>query len=143
MYKQSCNKLVVKWLEDYFDAEDFDYTWMDRYGSIFEFADYYINFSTILDCYKYNVTKEQFFDWYDQSVEQTTDLSLPDFILLPEKREEVRQKHLKELEQRVKTAEKELEKEIEKYTCTYYCSGTDTSMRCIHCGKLKYEHNGQ
>jgi len=27
--------------------------------------------------------------------------------------------------------------------CDYYVSGTDTSMRCIHCGKLKWEHSGQ
>lgn len=25
-------------------------------------------------------------------------------------------------------------------TCRTYCSGTDTSMRCIHCGKMKWEH---
>jgi hypothetical protein len=24
--------------------------------------------------------------------------------------------------------------------CNYYCSGTDTSMRCIHCNRLKWEH---
>lgn len=24
--------------------------------------------------------------------------------------------------------------------CRMYISGTDTSMRCIHCGKLKWEH---
>lgn len=25
-------------------------------------------------------------------------------------------------------------------TCRFYMSGTDTSMRCIHCGKTKWEH---
>jgi len=25
-------------------------------------------------------------------------------------------------------------------TCRTYCSGTDTSFRCIHCGKVKWEH---
>lgn len=26
-------------------------------------------------------------------------------------------------------------------TCRYYQSGTDTSCRCIHCGKSKWEHS--
>ena len=25
--------------------------------------------------------------------------------------------------------------------CNYYQSGTDTSCRCIHCGKTKWEHS--
>jgi hypothetical protein len=25
-------------------------------------------------------------------------------------------------------------------TCRFYMSGTDTSARCIHCGKTKWEH---
>lgn len=26
-------------------------------------------------------------------------------------------------------------------TCRYYQSATDTSFRCIHCGKTKWEHS--
>jgi hypothetical protein len=32
---------------------------------------------------------------------------------------------------------------IQLDNCNYYCSGTDTSMRCIHCGKLKWEQSGK
>lgn len=114
IYKQSCDKLVVKFLEDYFDAEYFDYTWIDT-GNIFQFADHYISVSTILECYKHKVSKEDFFNWYDSSLERQTDLSLANFIILPAKREEARKKHLAELEERVKTAEKELKQALEEY----------------------------
>jgi len=114
IYKQSCDKLVVKWLEDYFDAEYFDYDWIDT-GNIFQFADYFVNLSTVLECYKYKVSKEDFFSWYDDTLDQRTDLSLSNFILLPEKRKEARLKYLKELEERVKTAEKEFKKALEDY----------------------------
>lgn len=29
---------------------------------------------------------------------------------------------------------------IPEATCRFYVSGTDTSMRCIYCGKTKWEH---
>ena len=32
---------------------------------------------------------------------------------------------------------------LPKNICNYYQSGTDTSCRCIHCGKTKWEHNIQ
>lgn len=115
IYKQSCNKLVVKWLEDYFDAEYFDYTWIDNHGSIFEFADYFVNLSTVLNCYKHKISKEDFFNWYDESLNQQTDLSLAEFAILPAKREEARVKHLAELKERLETTEKELKQAIEEY----------------------------
>lgn len=114
-YKQSCNKLVVKWLEDYFDTKYFDYTWIDTHGSIFEFADYFVNLSTVLDCYKFNINKEDFFNWYNASLEQQTNLSLSEFVILPAKRKEARKKHLEELKLRIETAEKEFYKALEKY----------------------------
>ena len=30
---------------------------------------------------------------------------------------------------------------LPKNICNYYQSGTDTSCRCIHCGKTKWEHS--
>jgi hypothetical protein len=115
IYKQSCDKVVIKWLEDYFDAEYFDYTWVSYYGGVFQFADYYIDMNSILECYEHKVTKEDFFKWYESSLEQLTDLSLSDFTLLPEKREEARQKHLEDLRERVKMAEKEFKQAILEY----------------------------
>jgi hypothetical protein len=113
-YKQNCNKLVVKWLEDYFDAEYSDYTWIDT-GNIFQFADHYISMSTILECYKHKVSKEDFFNWYDAALEQQTDLSLAEFVILPAKREEARVKYLEGLKLRVEPAEKELKQAIDEY----------------------------
>lgn len=114
IYKQSCNKLVVKFLEDYFDAEYFDYTWIDT-GNIFQFADHYISVSTILECYKHKVSKEDFFNWYDSSLEQQTNLSLAEFVILPAKREEARKKHLEELKERLETAEKDFKQALSGY----------------------------
>lgn len=116
MYKQSCDKLVVKFLEDYFDAEYFDYTWVNYYGGVFEFADYYIDMNSILECYKYNVSKKQFFLWYDEVLSQQSTLSLSDFIILPAKREEARKKHLEELKLRVEWAEKEFKQALDEYS---------------------------
>jgi hypothetical protein len=123
-YRTSCDKLVVKWLEDYFDAEWFDYYWIN-FGDIFQFADYYVNVSTILECYEHNISKEQFFLWYDSSLAQQTTTSLSDFILFPAKREEARKKHL---EERLETAEKELKRALDEYKC-FYNPGMDTSGR--------------
>ncbi len=114
MYKQSCDKLVVKWLEDYFEAEYFDYDWIN-FGDIFQFADYYVNVLTILECYEHNISKEDFFNWYNSSLEQQTTISLSDFITAPSKREEARVKHLEELKERVKTAKEELNKAMLEY----------------------------
>ena len=113
-YKQSCDKLVVKWLEDYFDADYFDFSWVDT-GTIFQFVDYYLSVSTILECYKYKVSKEDFFNWYDETLLQQTDLSLADFVTLPTKREEARVKYLAELKLRAEWAEKEFKQALKEY----------------------------
>lgn len=115
IYKQSCDKLVVKFLEDYFDAEYFDYTWVNYYGGIFEFADYYIDMNSVLECYKYNVSKDQFFLWYDEVLSQQSNLSLYDFISSPAKRAEAIIKHLEEIRERINATKKELKQALEDY----------------------------
>ena len=115
IYKQSCDKLVVKFLEDCFDAEYFDYTWVNYYGGVFEFADYYIDMNCVLEFYKHKVSKEQFLLWYDEVLSQQSTLSLSEFIILPAKREEARKKHLEELKLRVEWAEKEFKQALEDY----------------------------
>ncbi len=118
-WKNLTDEIVEQWICNYFEMKDEDsYSWYwigDVVGGVLEFSDYFISFEEILKCFELKITKEQYFSWYEDSVSQKTDLSLSDFIFLPEKREEARIKHLEELRERVKTAEKELKKALEKY----------------------------
>ena len=85
------NEITENWIKDYFELEEdesVDFYWVaDDIGTIFEFADYFFNFSNVLDCYKYNINKEKLFLWYEYCLEeQFINISLANFILSPEER---------------------------------------------------------
>lgn len=78
-------------IREYFeipDDEEADFSWVgDDTGGIFEFADYFFNFSDVLACYKYKITKEQLFGWYDYCLQEPyVNISLARFILSPEEK---------------------------------------------------------
>ena len=112
------NKLTSRFLYDYFDDLDPDYWWVSNdVGGVFNYGDYFINFDTILTCYKLEITFEQFISWYDFSLSnQSVNISLAKYILSPKERKEAEEKHLVELKNRVELAEKEFQKAIEEYT---------------------------
>jgi len=122
-WRKLTNKITENWIIKYFELfdEDFedgiDYTWVgDDTGFIFEFADYYVNFSEVLDCYKHNVSKDQFHNWYEYCLEnQFVNISLAKFILSPEEKAQKEAEELKRLKDNVDFAEKELEKAMENY----------------------------
>ena len=68
------NKITSQWIKTYFELEEdeeVDADWVNNdIGSILEFANYYVSFSDILDCYKHKITKEQLFDWYDYCLQE-------------------------------------------------------------------------
>ena len=114
------NKITENWIREYFELEedeDIDVSWVaEDVGGIFEFADMWFDFSNILDCYKYNISRESLFLWYDYCLSnEFVNISLANFILSPEKRKEQEEKHLKELKQRVVEAEETLNKAMEEY----------------------------
>ena len=114
------NEITENWIKEYFELEEdesVDFYWVaDDIGTIFEFADYFFNFSNVLDCYKYNISKEKLFLWYDYCLEeQFVNISLAKFILSPQERKEAEEKYLEELRERVKSAEKEFKKALEEY----------------------------
>lgn len=122
LWEKSTNEIAEQWIIDYFElseeevASGIDYYWIgDEFAKVFEFADYYIDFSNVLDCYKLNVSKEQFFDWYNKTVESNLELSLSDFMISPKKLKEKEEKHLKELKNRLEYAENELFKALNQY----------------------------
>ena len=85
------NEITENWIKEYFELEEdesVDFYWVaDDIGTIFEFADYFFNFSNVLDCYKYNISKEKLFLWYDYCLEeQFVNISLAKFILSPEEK---------------------------------------------------------
>jgi len=110
------NEIVAGWIYKYFDIEDDEEVYFDwvTIGEVFQFADYWFSFSTVLECYKLNVSKEQLFEWYDKTLLQKNALSLSDFIL-PQKRLKSEQEYLQELEEKVIFAEQELNRAIEEY----------------------------
>ena len=112
------DEIVDQFLRDYFDDINPDYWWVSNdVGGVFNYGDYFINFDTILTCYKLDITFEQFISWYDFSLSnQSVNISLAKYILSPKERKEAEEKHLVELKNRVELAEKEFQKAIEEYT---------------------------
>lgn len=112
------NSLVEKFLYDYFDDVNPDYWWVSNdVGGILNYGDYFINFDTILTCYKLDITFEQFISWYDFCLSnQSVNISLAKYLLSPQERKEAEEKHLEELKNRVELAEKEFKKALDEYS---------------------------
>jgi hypothetical protein len=69
-----------------------------------------------LACYKLDVTEEQLLNWYYFCLDNhSVNISLAKFILSPKERKEQEEKHLSELKERVKSAEKEFKKALQRY----------------------------
>ena len=114
------NEITEQWLRDYFEIQEDEEIYFDwvanDVGGVFSFADYWISFENVLECYKLDVKKEDFFDWYDRCLEnQSFTLSLSNFILSPKERKEAEKKHLEELKDRVRSAEETLKQALENY----------------------------
>ena len=84
-WKELTDKMTRQWIKQYFgleEDEEITVDWVaEDVGGIFEFADYYFNFSNILDCYKYNISRESLFLWYDYCLEnQFVNISLARYL---------------------------------------------------------------
>ena len=110
-------KITNQFLLDYFDDNEPYYFYVgDEIGGVFNYGDYFFDFSNVLICYKLGVTKEQLFQWYDFCLEnQSTNISLDRYILNPQDKKEQEEKYLEELKERVKAAKKEFKKAIKNY----------------------------
>lgn len=118
LWQKSTNEITENWIRDYFEVEEDEEIYFDwvTVGGVFSFADYWISFENVLECYKLDVKREDFFDWYDKCLEnQSFTLSLSNFILSPEEKKEQEEKHLEELKDRVRSAEETLKQALEKY----------------------------
>ena len=109
--------IVDQFLRDYFDDNAPYWDWVQR-GGVFQYNDLWLDFQTVLDCYRLGVTDMQLLNWYDSSLEQQHDLSLEDYIKSPQKRKHQEEKQLAELKQRVIEAEETLNKSMEEYEDT-------------------------
>ena len=116
-WEKMTNNITETFLYDYFDDVNPYYFWVsDEVGGILNYGDYWFNFSDILTCYKLGITEEQLINWYDFCLENhSVNISLAKFILSPEDKKEVEEKHLEELKNRVKSAEKTLKQALDKY----------------------------
>ena len=122
-WKILTNQITRSWIKTYFELDEEDceegveYYWVaDDVGSIFEFADYYVNFSDVLDCYKHNITVHQYHNWYSYCLDnEFINISLAKFILSPKERKEQEEKELQRCKENVEFAKKELEKAMNNY----------------------------
>lgn len=119
-WRDLTNHITREWVRIYFEIEDDEDViadWVgEDVGGIFEFADYWFNFSDVLDCYKYNITKEQLFSWYSYCLNnQFINISLARFILSPQERKEQEEKELQRCKENVEFAKKELEKAMNQF----------------------------
>ena len=101
------NEIVAGWIYKYFEIEEDEEIYFDwvTIGEVFQFSDYWFSFSTVLECYELNVSKEQLFSWYGSTLLQEIDLSLCDFILSPQKRLKKEQESLQKSKERTIFAE--------------------------------------
>ena len=114
------NEITENWIKEYFELEEdesVDFYWVaDDIGTIFEFADYFFNFSNVLDCYKYNISKEKLFLWYEYCLEeQFVNISLANFILSPEEKAKKEKESLEKTKENLTFAYELFNKELEKY----------------------------
>lgn len=122
-WKELTNSITELWIKKYFELSDedceegVDFYWIaNDVGTVFEFADYYFDFGNVLDCYKYNITKEQLFSWYEYCLEnQKINISLAKFILSPQEKLEKEQKELADSKERLEYANNEFQKCLNKY----------------------------
>ena len=113
-WQKLTDRIVDQFLRDYFADNSPYWDWVSV-GGVFNYGDYWLDFTIILDCYRLEVTYEQLMSWYDSSLEQQHDLSLEDYIKSPEKRKQQEEKYLSDLKQRVVEAEETLKKAMEEY----------------------------
>jgi hypothetical protein len=116
-WKDITNSLTEFWIRRYFQLDkdkEVDFFWVEI-GGVFCFADYWVDFNTVLYCLENNVEEDKFFDWYDHCILVGGGVSLKNFLLSPQKRLEQEQKYIAELKERVKFAEEELHKAIESH----------------------------
>jgi hypothetical protein len=117
-WKELTNKITESWIREYFEIEKDEtiyFDWVDI-GGVFSFADYWFSFYDVLECYRLYISKKDLFNWYDWCMDNhSVKLSLSQYVLSPQERLEQEEKHLLELEQRVKSAEKEFKEAIKRY----------------------------
>ena len=116
-WKRLTDKITTTWVKEYFEltsADDSSVDWVaDDVGTIFEFADYFFDFNTVLKCYELDISKENLFLWYDFCLSNhSVNISLAKFILSPEDKKKAEEKHLEELKGRVEQAEKKKKKAL-------------------------------
>jgi hypothetical protein len=114
------NNITEDWIKKYFELEENEEVAVDwignSVGGVFEFADMFIGFNDILDCYKHNISKEKFHCWYEYCIEnQFVNISLAKFILSPEEKAQKEAEDLKRLKENVAFAKKEFYKAMENY----------------------------
>lgn len=114
------NEITEQWIRDYFEIEEDETVYFDwvanDFGGVFEFADYFFDFNTVLKCYELDITKEQLFQWYDFCLSNhSVNISLAKYILSPQERKEQEKIALEESKAILKFAQEEFNKVLRKY----------------------------
>ena len=104
------NEITEQWIRDYFEIEEdeeISFYWVaNDIGTIFEFADYFFDFNTVLKCYELGISRQQLFQWYDSCLSNhPVHISLAKFILSPEDKKKVEEKEFKKALEQYETKE--------------------------------------
>ena len=122
-WEKLTNKIAEQFLIKYFDIqkedieEGIDWEWVNNsVGSIIYFADYYIDFSSVLECLNKDVDKDKYHEWYHWCLENHPQyISLQSFVWGASELKQKEEEQIKLLKNRVKLAEEELKNAIENF----------------------------
>lgn len=115
-YFKSRNKLIEYFILTYFNVDEYNIIFDVIGTSVINFADFYFDLGDIIYCLDNKVSKEDFFAYYDWSMDNPEQrLTLQQFLLDPIEKARQEEQYLKELEERVKTAEIEFKEALNKY----------------------------
>jgi len=119
-WKRSTEFLTQEFLIKYFELEELDeedFYWMgNEIGGVFNFGDYYFNFSDALYCLENEVEIERLFAWYDYYLENPAEsVNLKHFLMDAQSLKEREDAYIKDLEFRVELAREGLEEALKNY----------------------------
>ena len=88
-YKKACEELAQAFLKELYPNEPQYYEdiyWIGKaVGEVLSWGDWYVDMHNIANYFKYNFTPDEFFDWYNQYVEDDG-VNMKSFKLLDNKK---------------------------------------------------------
>lgn len=68
-YENSCEKLAQKFIKEVFETPVVHHWVGDRIGEVLYVDVYFINMDNIANYFRYHLTPDDFFEWYEENLE--------------------------------------------------------------------------